>query len=45
MQPVFVIAKKEFSENLRSMRFMLLFGIFVVMLLLSAYQGAQDYQV
>jgi len=44
MQPVFVIAKKEFSENLRSMRFMVLFGIFIVMLLLSAYQGAQDYQ-
>lgn len=44
MKPVFVIAKKEFSENLRSMRFMVLFGIFVIMLLLAAYQGAQYYQ-
>jgi len=44
MKPIFVIAKKEFSENLRSMRFIVLFGIFVVMLLLAAYQGAQAYQ-
>ncbi|OQX21812.1 MAG: hypothetical protein BWK75_02310 [Candidatus Altiarchaeales archaeon A3] len=44
MEPVFVVAKKEFSENMSSMRFMVLFGIFVVMLLLAAYQGAQAYQ-
>lgn len=44
MRPIIVIAKKEFSENLRSMRFIVLFGIFMTMLLLAAYQGAQEYQ-
>jgi len=44
MKPTVVIASKEFSENLRSVRFKILFGLFLVMLLLSAYQGAQEYQ-
>lgn len=44
MKPIFVIARKEFSENLRSVRFVVLFGIFIAMLLLAAYQGAQEYQ-
>lgn len=44
MKPLTVIASKEFSENLRSIRFKILFGLFLTMLLLSAYQGAQEYQ-
>jgi len=44
MNTTTTIASKEFSENLRSSRFIILFGLFLLMLLLSAYQGAQDYQ-
>lgn len=44
MKPILVIAQKEFSENVRSMRFVVLFGIFITMLLLAAYMGAQVYQ-
>ncbi len=44
MNTTLTIARKEFSENLRSMRFTILFGLFLVMLLLAAYQGAQEYQ-
>lgn len=44
MKPITTIALKEFSENLRSIRFTLLFSLFILMLLLSAYQGAQEYQ-
>jgi len=43
MNTTAVIAKKEFSESLRSTRFMILFGLFLFMLLLSAYQGTQAY--
>jgi ABC-2 type transport system permease protein len=44
MKATTIIAKKEFSENLRSTRFITLFGLFLFMLLLSAYQGTQDYK-
>ncbi|PKP54416.1 MAG: hypothetical protein CVT90_01365 [Candidatus Altiarchaeales archaeon HGW-Altiarchaeales-3] len=44
MNTTAVIAKKEFSESLRSTKFMILFGLFLFMLLLSAYQGTQNYQ-
>jgi|GEM_PF-1314213 len=43
MNTTVVIAKKEFSENLRSTRFIILFGLFLFMLLLSAYSGTQNY--
>ena len=44
MKNIITIALKEFSVTLRSSRFVLLFSIFLLMLLLSAYKGAQDYQ-
>ncbi|ODS37993.1 MAG: hypothetical protein A7316_08760 [Candidatus Altiarchaeales archaeon WOR_SM1_86-2] len=44
MNTTIVIAKKEFSESLRSTRFIILFGLFLFMLLLSAYQGTQNYK-
>ena len=44
MKTITVIARKEFSETLRSTRFMILFGLFLFMLLLSAYQGIQGYK-
>jgi ABC-2 type transport system permease protein len=44
MNTTTIIAKKEFSENLRSTRFIILFGLFLFMLLLSAYQGTQSYK-
>ncbi|MFN3527597.1 MAG: ABC transporter permease [Candidatus Altarchaeaceae archaeon] len=44
MKQITVIASKEFSENLRSVRFKILFVLFIVILLLAAYQGAQEFQ-
>lgn len=44
MRNTVTIALKEFSANLNNIRFLLLFSIFLLMLLLAAYQGAQEYQ-
>lgn len=44
MKHIKTIALKEFSTSLKSIRFTILFLIFLLTLLLSAYQGARSYQ-
>lgn len=42
---ILVVALKEYSENIHSIRFKLLVLIFISLILISAYEGAKQYQL
>ena len=42
---ILVVALKEYSESIHSIRFKLLFLIFLSLILISAYEGARQYQL
>ncbi|MDK2975108.1 MAG: type transport system permease protein, partial [Methanofollis sp.] len=42
---IFIIAEKEFTENLRGKRFLLVLSLFLIIAFIGALQGIQDYTV